>query len=94
LAFAALSLIPRRRSWTTRQGERTFYSYLLHGYVILILKLQFGVFDRIEQYGVLAVIGTMIVAVILANLLMTKIVSRVFRPVFEPRLEWMFRTTR
>lgn len=92
LAFAALSLIPRRRSWTTRQGERTFYSYLLHGYVILVLKFQFGAFDRIEQYGVLAVIGTMVGAVILANLLMTKVVSGVFRPVFEPRLEWMFRT--
>ena len=37
LTFAALSLIPKRRSWTTRLGGRTFYSYLLHGYVILFL---------------------------------------------------------
>ena len=92
MAFAALSLVPRRRSWTTAQGERTFYSYLLHGYVILILNYQFGVFDKIEKYGVLAVIATMIFAVILANLLMTKIVARTFRPLFEPRLTWMFRT--
>ena len=91
LTFAALSLIPKRRSWTTRLGERTIYSYLLHGYVVLILSLQFDVFNRIEEFGVLAVIATIIGAVILANVLMTAIVKRVFRPVFEPKLTWLFR---
>lgn len=92
MTFAALSLVPRRRSWTTTLGGRTFYCYLLHGYVILILRYQFDVFDRVEQYGVYAVIGSMVAAVVLANLLMTAIVAKVFRPVFEPRLTWMFRT--
>lgn len=92
LTFAALALVPRRRSWTTTQGERTFYCYLLHGYVVLMLNLKFDVFDKVEKYGVVAVIVTMILAVILANLLMTKIVATVFRPLFEPRLTWMFRT--
>lgn len=91
LTFAALSLVPRRRSITTVLGGRTFYCYLLHGYVILILDLQFDVFEKVEQYGVLAVIGSMIGSVILANLLMTTIISRIFRPVFEPRLTWIFR---
>ncbi|MGZ5410218.1 MAG: acyltransferase family protein [Aeromicrobium sp.] len=91
MTFAALSLVPRRRSWTTVLGGRTFYCYLLHGYVILILKFQFDVFDRVEQYGGYAVIGSMIAAVVVANLLMTAIVAKVFRPIFEPRLTWMFR---
>lgn len=91
MTFAALSLVPRRRSWTTILGGRTFYCYLLHGYVILLLKFQFDVFDRVEQYGFLAVIGSMIASVIVANLLMTQIVSKVFRPFFEPRLTWIFR---
>lgn len=91
LTFAALALVPRRRSWMTGFGERTFYCYLLHGYVILVLKEQFGVFDALEQYGVVAVIGAMIAAFVLANLLMTQVVKRVFRPVFEPRLTWLFR---
>lgn len=91
LTFAALSLIPRGRSLTTVLGGRTFYCYLIHGFIILILKLQFDVFDSIEKYGVAAVIGSMISAVILANLLMTNIVSRIFRPIFEPRLTWLFR---
>ncbi len=91
LAFAALALVPRRRSWTTRMGERTFYSYLLHGYIILILNQQFGVFDRLEAYGVVAVLGTIIAAVVLANLLMLPFVKRIFRPLFEPQLTSLFR---
>ena len=91
LTFAALSLIPKRRSWTTRLGGRTIYTYLIHGYIVLVLSLQFDVFNRIEKFGVLAVIGTIIGAVIVANLLMTAIVAKVFRPVFEPRLAWLFR---
>ncbi|WP_375002191.1 acyltransferase family protein [Aeromicrobium sp. CTD01-1L150] len=92
LAFAALSLVPRGRSWTTRMGERTFYCYLLHGYVILILRHEFEVFDRLQPYGAEAALVTIIVATVVANLLMLKIVSTVFRPIFEPRLTWLFRT--
>ena len=91
LTFAALSLVPRRRSWTTRMGGRTFYCYLLHGYVILVLRYQFEVFDRLDPYGAPAVVLTMVVATIVANLLMTQVVARVFRPIFEPRLTWLFR---
>ncbi len=91
LTFAALSLVPKRASWTTKQGGRTFYCYLLHGYVVLILSKQFGLFGGIEKYGVVAVIGTIIGAVILANLLMTAVVAKVFRPIFEPKLTWLFR---
>ncbi len=91
LTFAALALVPRRRSWTTALGGRTFYCYLLHGYLILYLQFQFEVFDRLDRFGVGAVIGCSVVAVIVANLLMTKPVSTVFRPVFEPKLNWLFR---
>jgi fucose 4-O-acetylase-like acetyltransferase len=91
LTFAALSLVPRKRSWTTAFGGRTFYCYLLHGYLILFLSLQLEVFDKIEKYGFGAVVGCTIVAVVVANLLMTKPVATLFRPVFEPRLTWLFR---
>ena len=91
LTFAALSLVPKSRSWTTRLGGRTFYSYLLHGYVILVLHHQFELFERIETFGVGAVIGCILGSIVLANLLMTAIVAKVFRPLFEPRLTWLFR---
>ena len=91
LTFAALSLVPKAKSWTTALGGRTFYCYLLHGYVILLLDLQFDVFDKIEKYGVNAVFVCIIGALILGNLLMTKPVSVLFRPFFEPKLKGLFR---
>ena len=91
LTFAALSLVPRRRSWTTLMGSRTFYCYLLHGYVILLLRYQFGVFESLEEYGAPAAVLTIVVATVVSNLLMTKIVQTVFKPVFEPKLTWLFR---
>ncbi|MGA8986404.1 acyltransferase family protein [Aeromicrobium sp.] len=93
LTFAALSLVPRRRSLTTALGGRTFYCYLLHGYLIIFLQLQFDVFDKISRFGFAAVVATTIMAVVVANLLMTSPVATVFRPVFEPRLTWLFRVT-
>lgn len=92
LTAATLSLVPRARSWTTSQGERTLYCYLLHGYVIILLDRQFDLWARIEPYGAWAVVGCTVAAIVVANLLMTKIVAKAFRPVFEPRLTWMFRS--
>jgi len=92
LTAATLSLIPRARSWTTSAGERTLYCYLLHGYVIILLDRQFDLWAKLEPYGAPAVLGCIVVAVVLANLLMTRVVAKVFRPLFEPRLTWMFRT--
>ncbi|EFQ81860.1 acyltransferase [Aeromicrobium marinum DSM 15272] len=91
LTAAALSLVPWGRSWTTAQGERTFYCYLLHGFVIIGLDRQFDLWARIEPYGAPAVLGCMVAGAVLANLLMTAPVARTFRPVFEPRLTWLFR---
>lgn len=91
MAFAALSLIPRKRSWTSTMGERTFYSYLLHGYVIILLDEQFGLFEYLEQFGAPAAVASIVGAIVVGNLLMTRVVAKAFRPVFEPRLNWMFR---
>lgn len=91
LTFAALALIPWGDSWTTRLGGRTFYCYLLHGYIILILNQQFGVFGALDGYGAPAAAGTIVVAVVVANLLMLQVVKRVFQPLFEPQLTWFFR---
>jgi fucose 4-O-acetylase-like acetyltransferase len=94
LTLAALSLVPRARSRTTALGGRTFYCYLLHGFVIIGLDRHFRLWERIEPYGATAVLGCIVAAVVAANLLMTRPVATVFRPVFEPRLTWMFRDPR
>jgi fucose 4-O-acetylase-like acetyltransferase len=92
LTFAALALVPRSRSWTTALGGRTFYCYLLHGYVILFLQLQFDVFDRIDRLGFGAVVLCTALALIGGNLLMLGPVATLFRPLFEPQLTWLFRS--
>lgn len=91
LTFAALAIVPWARSWTSSMGERTLYCYLLHGYVIFLLNQQFGVFSALDRYGAFAVVGAIIAATILANVLMLPIVKRIFSPLFEPRLTWFFR---
>jgi fucose 4-O-acetylase-like acetyltransferase len=91
LSFATLSLIPRSRSITTVLGGRTFYCYLLHGFVIIWLDREFDLWQHLEPYGATAVVGCIVAAIVLANLLMTKPVATVFRPLFEPRLTWLFR---
>lgn len=91
LTFATLSLIPRGRSITTVLGGRTFYCYLIHGFVIILLDRQLDLWARLEQYGAASVVGCMVAAVVVANLLMTKPVATLFRPLFEPRLTWLFR---
>lgn len=92
LTAAALSLIPRHRSWYSAMGERTLYAYLLHGYVILVLRYEFGLFGFLSDYGAPAAAAVIVGAAVLGHLLMTRVVSRIFRPLFEPRLDWLFRT--
>ncbi len=91
LTFAALALIPHRKSFTTVLGGRTFYCYLLHGYVIILLDREFHLWNHFKDNGAPAVLGFTIAAVILANILMTKPFATIFRPLFEPKLNWLFR---
>ncbi|NRQ49681.1 acyltransferase family protein [Aeromicrobium stalagmiti] len=91
LTFATLSLIPRSRSFTTVLGGRTFYCYLLHGYIIILLDRELQIWKNLQEYGAVSVIGFMLAAVVVANLLMTKPVATLFRPLFEPKLTWLFR---
>lgn len=92
LTFATLALIPHKKSITTVLGGRTFYCYLLHGYVIILLDRKFTLWEKFKDNGAPAVLGFIVAAVILANILMTKPFATIFRPLFEPRLTWMFRT--
>lgn len=92
LAFAALAMVPQRKAWFSRFGERTLYPYLLHGFAILWLE-DVGFFTTLTDYGVAAALAVAAGAAILTTLLMTKTVARVFRPLFEPDLSRHFRRT-
>ena len=67
MTFAMLSLIPRKRSITTVLGGRTFYCYLLHGYVIILLDREFDLWHHMQKYGAPAPVGFIIAANIIAS---------------------------
>ncbi|HLR85750.1 MAG TPA: acyltransferase family protein [Nocardioidaceae bacterium] len=90
LVAAVLAIVPRRQAWYSKMGQRTLYCYLLHGFVILWLTY-YGAFDYMlahEQVGMWLLV---IAALVLAHLLMSRVVAEGFRPLFEPRLRWLFR---
>lgn len=90
LAAAVLALIPHGRAWYSRMGQRTLYCYLLHGFVVLWLDY-YGAFDYLLAHGEVGMWIAVLAGVTAATLLMTKPVAAGFRPLFEPRLRWLFR---
>lgn len=92
LSVAFLSLVPWKRSWTSPMGERTLYCYLLHGFVVIALAKWLHVFDLMKPWGAWAIAATIAGATVLSVLLMTKPVRFFFRPFFEPKLKWLFKT--
>ncbi|UPK75877.1 acyltransferase family protein [Nocardioidaceae bacterium SCSIO 66511] len=90
LAAAVLALVPHGWAWYSRMGQRTLYCYLLHGFVVLALTY-YGAFDYLLEHGGVGMGISVIAALVLANLLMTRAVADGFRPILEPRLKWLFR---
>lgn len=92
LATAALAMVPQRKAWFSRFGERTLYPYLLHGFAILWL-VHIGFFSTLVEHGIPGGILVAAGAAVFATVLMTKSVARVFRPLFEPNMSRFFRQT-
>lgn len=93
LSVAVLSLVPWRQMWTSALGSRTVYAYLLHGFIIIVLREEVDYSTWVEDGGLPALAALIIGACLIATLLMTKPVAWLFRPLFEPQHNWMFRDT-
>lgn len=89
LTLAMLVVTPRRRSIITVWGARTLYVYLLHGPVVWALR-ESGAVDAMADAGGLLVLVAFGVA--LAVLFSLMWIARVFRPVIEPRVDWLLRS--
>jgi fucose 4-O-acetylase-like acetyltransferase len=88
MGVAVLVLVPRDRTWFTAWGSATMYVYMLHLFPIYLLRTTtdvFSWFDSAPRFCLL--IG---LAVAGAALLSTSPVRRVFRPVVEPQVRWLF----
>jgi fucose 4-O-acetylase-like acetyltransferase len=86
--FAFLTLIPRGHTWFSGLGTRTMYIYLLHSLVLYPIR-QSGLMDG--KHSPLMLIAVLLFSVGLAAVLGLPIVQRIFRPLVEPRLGWLFR---
>jgi fucose 4-O-acetylase-like acetyltransferase len=87
MIVAFLILIPRGTTWFTPFGQATMYVYLLHTFVLYPLR-ENGFLDgeRPLWFIVLVVVG----AVALTAALSTSFIRRIFRPLVEPRVAWLF----
>ncbi len=90
MTLALLLIVSRNHSIATVWGARTLYVYLLHGVVVWALR-ESGVVDSIGEFGWVGIVILTGVAAGIAALLSTAVVSKVFRPIVEPRIDWLFR---
>ncbi|MDH6409558.1 fucose 4-O-acetylase-like acetyltransferase [Aurantimicrobium minutum] len=91
MIMAFLILIPREQTWFTQFGQATMYVYLLHTFILYPLR-ENGVLDgeRPLWYILLAVVLSFGLTVLLS----TKPVVKLFKPIVQPNLNWLFVTPR
>lgn len=88
MTLALLLLTPRRTSVITAWGSRTLYVYLLHGPIVWALR-GVGVVDALNELGWIGIPLLMLLGLGLAILLSMAWVPRVFRPLIQPRIDWL-----
>lgn len=88
LSAAFLALVPRRRTWITDLGQATMYVYLLHTFVLYPVR-ESGILAHAQPAN-LWLVGMIIAAVAISLALASPIVHRIFRPLVEPRLRWLY----
>jgi fucose 4-O-acetylase-like acetyltransferase len=88
--FAFLALMPRRRTWFSAMGTRTMYIYLLHALILYPIRNS-GLLDGARPLWVLGVViaSSFGMAVVLG----LPVAQRIFRPIVEPSIGWMFNRT-
>ncbi|MQA61442.1 MAG: acyltransferase [Actinophytocola sp.] len=92
MTTAFLAVVPRRQLWFTALGAGTLYVYVLHRFIVKAGTGPDGLYDSWEwlhtPLGVVAIVAFGFgVTVVLSS----APVRALFRPLVEPRLEWLFR---
>lgn len=88
LCAAFLALVPRRAGWMTDLGKGTMYVYLLHSFVLYPLR-ESGFLSGAHasaSWLVLMIVASTSTSLMLAS----RFVRRIFRPVVEPEVDWLF----
>ncbi|MGW1247210.1 acyltransferase family protein [Streptomyces sp. NPDC002535] len=92
LTAAFLALVPKRRAWYTALGAGTICAFLLHAFVQRAM-FHTDTYDHALLHQVPGQIALTVGSVALALLLCTQPVQRLMRPLVEPRLSWLFRSS-
>ncbi|WSA47701.1 acyltransferase family protein [Streptomyces sp. NBC_01803] len=91
LTACFFALVPGRRTWFTVLGAGTLSGYLLHGFLIRGSRA-WGWYDPdVMREQPAAFLIASAIAAVGVSLLCAPVVGRVFRPVMEPKLHWLFR---
>ena len=90
MTFALLLVVSRKQSIFTVWGARTLYVYLLHGVIVWALR-ESGAVAAVGSLGWGGVVLLSLIAAAIAAVLSMKWVSVVFRPIVEPRIDWLFK---
>ncbi|HWH98574.1 MAG TPA: fucose 4-O-acetylase, partial [Pseudolysinimonas sp.] len=91
LSAAFLALTPRRETFFSTFGQATMYVYLLHTFVLYPLR-ESGVL-RGEHASGGWLIGMVLASIAISFALASPLVRRVFRPLVEPKLRWLYGPT-
>lgn len=81
-SISFLSFIPKKHSFYTEWGTRTFYVYLLHGFIIQYMRNS-EILDWMKDYQSLALI--IILTILMTSTLSSKLVKAVTQPLIELR---------
>jgi fucose 4-O-acetylase-like acetyltransferase len=88
LCAAFFALVPRGTYWWTHFGQYTMYVFLLHSFVLYPFR-ETGALRDLEPTWIWLPLVTLL-SVVVALALATKPVRRLFRPLVEPRPQWLF----
>lgn len=88
LSAAFYSLIPRRETIVTAFGQATMYVYLLHSFVLYPIR-ESGIL-RDDHSSAVWLLTMVFASIAIAIALSSPLVRRVFRPVIEPKPDWLF----
>lgn len=88
LVVAFLVLMPRRITPFSALGAATMYIYLLHSFLLYPLR-ETDLLKGQQPWWVLP--GMILLCIAIAIVLSLAPVRRIFRPLVEPRAEWLFR---
>ncbi|MBH0117767.1 acyltransferase family protein [Salinibacterium sp. NG253] len=88
LSAAFFALVPRRHTWIADAGQATMYVYLLHSFILYPLRESGLLLD--ERSSAMWLVSMVLGSIGIALVLSTPLIKKIFRPIIEPKPNWVF----